>query len=113
MLYPFIIILFLFPCSKDKIPHIEPETVVGELFVAGYLPYYGIDRVDFKMFRNLDRLYYFSILPDTLGNYRMPENHHQNIDLLNSELSGLNTELFIVIGGWYESETIFPMAASK
>ena len=112
-LYPFVIILFLFSCSKDEIPQIETEPEAGELFVAGYLPYYGMERVDFKMFRNLDRLYYFSISPDTLGNYRMPENHQQNIDLLNSELSGSNTELFIVIGGWYESETIFPMASSQ
>ncbi len=112
-LYPIILILFLFSCSEDEIPQIEPEPEADELFVAGYLPYYGMERVDFKMFRNLDRLYYFSISPDTLGNYRMPENHQQNIDLLNSELSGLNTELFIVIGGWYESETIFPMAASQ
>ena len=64
-----------------------------ELFVAGYLPHYGMSRFDFNMLQHLDRLYYFSIAPDTLGNYIMPENHQQNIDLLNTELSDLSTEL--------------------
>lgn len=40
----------------------------------------------------------------------MPDVHQANIQLLNTKITGTKTELFIVVGGWYESETIFPMA---
>jgi chitinase len=100
-------------CSKKEITDSQNNIEKEELFVAGYLPYYGMERFDFNMLEHIDRLYYFSIAPDTLGNYILPDIHQQNISLLNNKLSTLNTELFIVIGGWYESETIFPMAENS
>lgn len=104
--------LLLFSCSKEDFTGNEPETDRPPLFVAGYLPYYGFDRFDTDMLPHLDRLYYFSVYPDNEGNYQMPDLQRENIEFLRSGLTGTETELFIVLGGWYESENIFPMAAS-
>ena len=40
----------------------------------------------------------------------MEEKHETNIQDLNQLIAGTSCELFLVVGGWYESETIFPMA---
>lgn len=96
-------------CDKTELD--EPPVIEDpKLFVAGYLPWYGFNNFDFEALKHIDRLYYFSISPDSLGDYRMPEIHQSNIELLNSKIAGTTTELFIAIGGWYESATIFPMA---
>lgn len=122
ILYLFIVLSVLFSsCDKSEIELIDdqpeeqkPPIVDGpELFVAGYLPHYGINRFDLEAINHLDRIYYFSVAPDTLGNFEMEDLHSENIKTLKNKVKGTQTELFIVIGGWYESETIFAMAANE
>jgi len=106
-------VLFFSACKKEEIPASLPEIGDEVLLVAGYLPHYGFQRFDFTSLKYLDRLYYFSVAPDTNGYFEMPEVHVKNINQLKTNLKGLTTELFLVVGGWYESETIFPMAADE
>lgn len=105
------ILALLSACDKTEIE----ESAVDEspeIFVAGYLPWYGFERFNLETLRHLDRLYYFSVAPDTLGNYSMPNTQKEQIEILQERTKNTSTELFVVIGGWYESETIFAMAKS-
>lgn len=108
--YLFIVLaIILVSCNKNEVE--EPmNNEFPALFVAGYLPWYGFDNFDFEALKYTDRVYYFSIAPDSVGNFIMPDIHQQNIQLLQDKIGESETELFIVVGGWYESETIFPMA---
>lgn len=107
-----IALLVLVACKKNEteIPEPEPDP---ELFVAGYLPWYGMDDYPLETLFNIDRVYYFSVAPDANGEYMMEDRHSENIQEIKSIISGSETELFLVIGGWYESLTIFPMAADE
>jgi len=111
----FLIGLFAFSCSKDDIPDLpeNPDPELPELFVAGYLPHYGFNRFDLGAVSKLDRIYYFSIAPDTAGYFQMEQKHIENINRLRAKIGVSKTELFLVVGGWYESETIFPMAKDE
>jgi len=111
LFYPlvFFSLLLMQSCQTDDLPDIQINEL-DDLFVAGYLPHYGFQRFDFDAIQHIDRLYYFSVAPDSLGNFKTENFHLQNIAQLNKKLTGLQTELFLVVGGWYESETIFPMA---
>ncbi len=113
LVYLFIALtILLVSCNKNEI---EEPTVneFPELFVAGYLPWYGFDNFDFEALKYINRVYYFSIAPDSTGNFISPDIHEQNIQFLQNKIGESETELFIVVGGWYESETIFPMAADS
>lgn len=101
--------IFLHSCKKATIEE-EPLPEKPSLFVAGYLPWYGFSNFDFEALQHIDRLYYFSIAPDQQGNFLMSDLHQENLKFLNKEMGGSDQELFLVLGGWYESETIFPMA---
>lgn len=105
----FAILLALFACNKlDTNDGTNDEN--PKLFIAGYIPWYGIENFDYEALNHIDRLYYFSVAPDSAGDYIMDPKHKQNLKLLSIETAGMETELFLVLGGWYESETIFPMA---
>lgn len=107
----FFILLSVILCSCEKSEDEEPPiNELPELFIAGYLPWYGFNNFDFEALKHIDRVYYFSLAPDSAGNYIMPDIHLQNIQLLKNKIGESESELFIVVGGWYESETIFPMA---
>ncbi len=101
--------LILIACDKTEIEQ-PPFTEYPEIFVAGYLPWYGFVNFDFDALKHIDRVYYFSLAPDANGNYAMEDKHLQYIQQLKNEISDSETELFVVVGGWYESETIFTMA---
>ncbi len=110
ILFVILALLAVAACKKTETEIPEPEND-PELFVAGYLPWYGMDDYQPETLTNIDRVYYFSVAPDANGDYMMEDRHIQNIQQINSVISGSDTEHFLVIGGWYESLTIFPMAA--
>ena len=98
-----IIMLLVWSCYKN-----EPEHIKNDIIVAAYLPYWGMDNVDLDALQYLDILYYFSLAPDQDGLFEVPEGRVPDINIIRSHLRS-DALLFIVVGGWYESETIFPM----
>ncbi|MEE4214241.1 MAG: glycoside hydrolase family 18 protein [Bacteroidales bacterium] len=102
-LFFFIIILISAACSKE-----ENEYPDNDLLIAAYLPYWGMDEVDLNSLQHLDILYYFSLAPDEDGLFEVPEGRISDINIIKGRLRS-DALLFIVLGGWYESETIFPM----
>lgn len=98
---------FLFSCKKtDPLPGAPDDFII-----AGYLPSWGMDNVDMNILENIDILYYFSITPDADGSFFIPDGMSADLSLIRTKLTKPNSLLFLVLGGWYESETIFPMAA--
>lgn len=81
----------------------------NDILVAAYLPHWGIDNADMTVLPYLDHLYYFSIAPDQQGEFFIPEGMTEDIELIKTYTEGTETLLFLVLGGWYESETIFTM----
>lgn len=98
-----IVLVLVWSCTRD-----EPLIVDNNLVVAAYLPYYGMDNVDLNSLRYLDILYYFSLAPDQEGLFTVPSYILPDLNTIKSNLDD-DALLFIVLGGWYESETIFPM----
>ncbi len=111
---PEILLLFVlvWGCSQDSdvLPEVE-EPKKNELLIAGYLPRYGMDIIDMKNLELINRLYYFSIEPDESGNFVSEQSEIDHLQLLNNELND-DQELFVVLGGWFESENIHTMAAT-
>jgi GH18 family chitinase len=109
--YYSIILIFLlanlFSCKKPGTPYNEQSDII----IAGYLPYYGMLKVDLGITRRLDHLYYFSTTPDAEGRFFMEASKTSDIDDINNYLSRFDTKLFLVVGGWYESENIHLMAS--
>lgn len=81
-----------------------------KILVSGYLPDYGINRIDLNSLSLVDRVYYFSIEPDANGHFQMPDSDSTNIEKLKAKLN-INQELFLVVGGWVKSQYIPVMAA--
>ncbi|MEA1887407.1 MAG: glycoside hydrolase family 18 protein [Bacteroidota bacterium] len=100
-----LILLLAWSCTKE-----EHEPIDSDLIIAAYLPYWGMDRVDMNNLQYLDVLYYFSLAPDQEGLFIVPEGTISDLNTIKNHISS-ETLLFIVLGGWYESETIFPMFA--
>ena len=108
-----LIILFTIaalPSCKKETPLPADE---GDFIIAGYLPYWGMEDVDFTIIQHLDILYFFSIAPDENGNFEVAPGIIDDINILKALIDASHTKLFIVVGGWYESETIFPMALDQ
>ena len=93
-------------CKKEE-PY---NKIPADLLIAGYLPSWGMDNIDLNMLDDLDIVYYFSITPDQEGGFYIPEGMDDNITIIKNQIEGSGTRLFIVIGGYYESKYIFPMA---
>lgn len=100
-----LILLLAWACTKEDIEYID-----NDLIIAAYLPYWGMDRADMNSLQYLDIVYYFSLAPDAEGLFMIPDGTIANLNTIKSHISN-ETLLFIVLGGWYESETIFPMFA--
>lgn len=98
-----LILIIASACHKD-----EEEFKSNDLIIAAYLPYWGMDNVDLNSLAHLDILYYFSLTPDQDGLFEVPEGRIEDINLIKERLRG-DALLFLVLGGWYESETIFTM----
>ena len=108
------ILLILFSCSKPSDDGPKPiEPTKHKLLIAGYVPYYTFQRFDLSSLNAIHRLYYFSLWPDVEGNFQYFERDIENLNTLKNNLNSEHCELFLVIGGMYESETIHTMAASK
>lgn len=111
LLYKYCLLLFLLSavlhsCKKENN---NPESG-NDFIVAGYLPAWGMDAVDFEVAGHLDILYFFSLAPDENGEfYAIPE-ISEYLTALKGTLHRDRTRLYIVVGGYWESETIFPMA---
>lgn len=101
-----VIIVLLAGCSEKKTD--IPES---DILIAGYLPHWGIDNTDMTTLQYLDHLYYFSIAPGQQGEFIIPDGMTDDIELIKTYTEGTETLLFLVLGGWYESETIFTMFA--
>ena len=104
------LVLMLAGCTKSKL---SSEDITNEDFlIAGYLPDYGLNRIDFNNLEYLDRVYYFSIAPDVNGDFISVNADIENIQLLKGKLKN-EQELFLVVGGWVKSENIHTMAATS
>ena len=109
-----IISLLSFSCSKQADDEPKPlEPTNHKLIIAGYIPYYSFHRFDLNCWNVLQRIYYFSLWPDAEGNFQFFDRDIENLNTLKAHIEDEQCELFIVIGGMYESETIHAMAASK
>lgn len=100
-----VLMLLVFGCTEKEI--LKPG---NDLIVAAYLPHWGMDRVDMNSLNKLDILYYFSLAPDENGLFTVPEGMIADLDNIKDNIDS-RTLLFLVLGGWYESATIFPMFA--
>lgn len=97
-------------CSKEDSEDVTTQKPTSSFIISGYVPYWGVNQVNTQEFASMDLVNYFSIQPDSVGNFRITTKNQSDIKTLQSRLTS-RTKLFITIGGWYESETIFPMAA--
>lgn len=98
-----LILVLAWACTEKKTEYTE-----NDLIIAAYLPHWGMDNVDMNILRHLDILYYFSVAPDHDGLFIVPEGMISDLNIIKSHIRS-DALLFIVLGGWYESETIFPM----
>lgn len=109
-----LVLLSLIACSKssdDGRKFVEPTN--HQLIIAGYVPYYSFHRFDVSSLQAIHRIYYFSLWPDAEGNFQYFDRDINNLNTLKDLIDYEQTELFLVVGGMYESETIHTMAASK
>ena len=108
------VLFSLTSCQKDDSPVVppEPETIESPIIIAGYLPDYSFGNFDFDALNLLSRVYFFSVAPDSAGNFTISSEMAAHIREVKSAIGNQNIELFLVLGGWYESENIFPMATS-
>ena len=108
----FVILLIIIGCSKDTPEPLPESQDLPHLFVAGYLPHWGMGNFDETALNHIDRVYYFSLAPDVDGQFEILERDRLNLLSLGELTAITDCELFIVIGGWYESENIHIMASS-
>lgn len=109
-----VMVAFLVSCNKDKDEIVEEFRPVNKDFlIAGYIPYYSFDRFDLDALKKLHRVYYFSVAPDTEGNFVYSAADVSNLQTLTNNFTGESKEVFLVIGGWYESENIHAMAEDE
>ena len=108
------LLFFLASCQKDDSPitPVNPSTVESPISIAGYLPDYSFSSFDFDALNLLSRVYFFSVTPDTSGLFTISPEMTAHIREVKAAIGNRDIELFLVLGGWYESENIFPMAAS-
>ena len=107
--------LILFSCSKRTVTaaiggNSTPPQEENKIMVSGYLPDYGLNRLDLKNMEYLDRINYFSIEPDANGHFQMKDADSANLELIKSKLNS-RQQLFLVIGGWVKSQNIPTMAS--
>lgn len=112
--YVILLSLLIFSsCEKDApLPTPDPDPEWPALFVAGYIPHWGMANFDETALKHLNRVYYFSLAPDVDGQFIVHDRDHQNLSKLNESVKSTNCELYIVLGGWYESENIHAMAST-
>ena len=108
----YIILAIVLGGCQQKSPSHEELPQMPELFVAGYLPHYGMNRFDLSTLSHIDRVYYFSLSPDVDGKFQVLDRDFENLIKLSTALSNTNCELFVVIGGWIGSEYIHTMASA-
>src|SRR6476620_12561945 len=112
------LVFFLFllsSCSKQKdsstgTNNVTPPQEEKKIMLSGYLPDYGMGRIDLKNLEYLDRVNYFSIEPDQNGQFQMSDADSTNLELIKTKLN-TQQQLFLVIGGWVKSQNIPTMAA--
>jgi GH18 family chitinase len=84
----------------------------GQSFiVAGYLANYSFANFHFEALPYLDRIYYFSVCPSETGDFVYTQNDSIFLSSLSSKLT--RQQLYLVIGGWTQSQNIPLMAASQ
>jgi len=105
------VILALYSCEKKpSYATTNHPLTPAKIRVAGYLPDYGINKFDAAGFSKLDRVYYFSIYPDTVtGAFKAFPADTININYIKGKLSG-KQELFVTVGGWVKSKGMPIMA---
>ena len=111
-----ILCIFLMSCSKKVVTAAtggsDSTTSRKEkkILVSGYVPDYGMNRFDLRNLEYLDRVNYFAIEPDANGVFQVSVVDSSNIELLKSKLNS-QQQLFLVIGGWVNSQNIPAMAS--
>lgn len=114
-LYILAFLLLFISCGKDDsvLPEEEPVPVNKNFLLAAYLPAYSFSKLDADALKKLHRVYYFSVAPDKDGNFVYSQTDISNLNSLKSHYAGTSKQIYLVIGGWYESENIHEMAASE
>jgi chitinase len=102
----FWILLTSFLANAQK----NAATQEQKLLMAGYLPASKINTFDTSALKYLDRIYYFSIAPDSAGQFFVSPENIEKIKRLRSAMQP-SQSLYLVIGGWIESRNIHVMAA--
>jgi GH18 family chitinase len=80
--------------------------------IGGYLANYSFASYNLDNLKYIDRLYYFSVCPNENGQLEIPQKYIENIQLIKSRLSS-SQSLYLVVGGWTQSQNIPRLAASK
>src|SRR6476620_36633 len=81
-----------------------------KFIIAGYLMKF--QKLDFNTLPYFDRIYYFSVSPDSEGNLFLNDDFEKNVSSLKEKLSS-KQELFLVVGGWTESKNIPLLSADE
>jgi len=104
-LLPLLLFTAISSCKKEN----NEPVIRSDFIVAGYLPAWAMETVDYEVAGRLDILYFFSIAPDENGDFYIAPGISDQLSALKGTINPDRTRIFIVVGGYYESETIFPM----
>ncbi|MCL3779533.1 T9SS type A sorting domain-containing protein [Prolixibacteraceae bacterium JC049] len=105
-------------------PLLAQDNSSSNAIVVGYLPYYRMEQVSGTIFNHLTHLNYFILAPNSKGELGKAEKNggftplsqfpqfYKDIETLKRWRGKLKTKIFLVLGGWYESDYFDEMAAS-
>ena len=119
----FICFIIVFYAQADHVLDFLPEnkveytsTIFSDTIIGGYLPYYKINKVTPDIFDYLTHLYYFSLGPNSSGDLGRVNGAGQftpvisipsvqeNIDTLLSWRDSKLVKIYLVVGGWVQSD---------
>ncbi len=85
-------------------------------FIGSYFPHYKLNNLEAETARNVSHIFYFSLAPDVNGELGRVDSQGTftpidniakvpvDIALLDNWRASYNTELFVVVGGWVQSD---------
>jgi GH18 family chitinase len=85
--------------SKSKTETVAPETTIdSSIVISGYVPSYRIASLDTSNYACVNRVNYFSLIPDATGAFQLLSADSSNLVTIKSKIPA-NTQLFVTLGG--------------